>query len=55
MIAERIRAMRAPHWLALFGLILAAWAVPAGLAQVEAAAKAGRQPGEAIRRAKGEE
>ena len=27
MIAERIRAMRAPHWLALFGLILAAWAV----------------------------
>ncbi len=25
MFAERIRAMSAPHWLALFGLILAAW------------------------------
>ncbi len=25
MLADRIRAMGAPHWLALFGLILAAW------------------------------
>lgn len=25
MLAERIRAMAAPHWLALFGLILGAW------------------------------
>ena len=37
MLADRIRAMAAPHWLALFGLILAAWgalylmAVPADL------------------------
>lgn len=26
MLADRIRAMGAPHWLALFGLILVAWA-----------------------------
>ena len=26
MFATRIRAMRGPHWLALFALILAAWA-----------------------------
>ena len=25
MLSDRIRAMGAPHWLALFGLILAAW------------------------------
>lgn len=37
MLADRIRAMGAPHWLALFGLILAAWtllwlmAIPADL------------------------
>ncbi len=37
MLADRIRAMAAPHWLALFGLILVAWlclylmAVPADL------------------------
>ncbi|MFC6687526.1 DUF2182 domain-containing protein [Jhaorihella thermophila] len=37
MLAHRIRAMAAPHWLALFGVILAAWgilymmAVPADL------------------------
>jgi predicted metal-binding membrane protein len=37
MLAERIRAMGAPHWLTLFGLILGAWvllfvmAVPADL------------------------
>jgi len=27
MLAERIRAMGAPHWLGLYGLILAGWAV----------------------------
>ncbi|MCA0872167.1 DUF2182 domain-containing protein [Seohaeicola saemankumensis] len=27
MFAERIRAMAAPHWLGLFGLIIVAWAV----------------------------
>lgn len=27
MLAERIRAMRGAHWLALFGLILLAWAL----------------------------
>ena len=37
MLADRIRAMAAPHWLVLFGLILAAWgalyvlAVPADM------------------------
>lgn len=27
MLSDRIRAMGAPHWLALFGMILAAWAL----------------------------
>lgn len=27
MIADRIRAMGAPHWLALFGVILCAWVI----------------------------
>lgn len=42
MLAERIRAMGAPHWLALYGLILAGWAalyamaVPADLRALSA-------------------
>lgn len=40
MISGRVRAMRAPHWLALFGLMLGGWlvlfalAVPADLREV---------------------
>lgn len=42
MLSDRIRAMGAPHWLALFGLILAAWgalylmAVPQALRETSA-------------------
>lgn len=47
MLADRIRAMGAPHWLALFGLILMAWtmlfmmAVPGELRQLGALYGAG--------------
>lgn len=41
MWADRIRAMGAPHWLALFGGILAAWALLYAMAVPEALRQAG--------------